>query len=87
LAVRLPIAPCPLGPLPLGGVRFLDPDGVHRTPEIGEGGPPRAFSLVRQLTEPGEGVPANLLVFGNSVEQDTRLPFNSTQDVGFWPLF
>ena len=23
-----------------GGVRFLDPDGVHRTPEIGEGGPP-----------------------------------------------
>ncbi|MGB7593804.1 MAG: transglycosylase SLT domain-containing protein [Terriglobia bacterium] len=31
-------------PLPLGGVRFLDPGGVHRTPEIGEGGPPPAFS-------------------------------------------
>jgi zeta-carotene desaturase len=27
-------------PLPLAGVQFLDPDGVHRTPEIGEGGPP-----------------------------------------------
>ncbi len=31
-------------PPPLGGVRFLDPDGVQRTPEIGEGGPPPAFS-------------------------------------------
>ena len=30
--------------LPLGGVRFLDPDGVHRTPETGEGGPPPTFS-------------------------------------------
>ena len=38
-------------PLPLGGVRFLDPDGVHRTPEIGEGGPPRPLSSVRQPTE------------------------------------
>jgi hypothetical protein len=31
-------------PRPLGGVRSLDPDGVHRTPEIGEGGPPPALS-------------------------------------------
>jgi len=30
----------------LWGVRFLDPDGVHRTPEIGEGG---------ESSEPGEG--------------------------------
>jgi hypothetical protein len=28
-----------------GGVRFQDPDGAHRTPEIGEGGPRQAFSL------------------------------------------
>jgi hypothetical protein len=33
-----------LSPLPLGGVRFRDPDGVHRTPEIGEGGPQPAPS-------------------------------------------
>jgi len=26
------------------GVRFLDPDGVYRTPEIGEGGPRQALS-------------------------------------------
>jgi hypothetical protein len=39
------------GPRPLAwGVRFLDPDGVHRTPEIGEGGPQPAFSSARQPT-------------------------------------
>ncbi len=29
---------------PLGGVRFPDPDGALRTPEIGEGGPQPPFS-------------------------------------------
>jgi len=47
-------------PLPLGGVRFLDPDGVHRTPEIGEGGPRPAFSPARQLTGPGGEAPTRV---------------------------
>jgi len=50
-------------PLPWG-VRFLDPHGAHRTPEVGEGVPLPAFSSARQFTGTGKGLVRKERVLG-----------------------
>lgn len=57
LLVLIPLPSLFACPLPWE-VRFLDPDGVHRTPEIGEGAPQAARSSAgagRGLSRPAPG--------------------------------